>query len=1421
MRKGIASKLLLLFVAFFVLVFVPMRVNAETNNSSITITSQPSDYTGPVKSTAVFKVVAEGDGLTYQWQFYKNDVWKNTTLTGAESDALTVKLESYRDGYIFRCIVTDAYGTSVTSDEAILRIGEPTPPPQPESTITITKQPTDYIGKVKSTAVYTVEADGDDLSYQWQFYKNGVWKDTSLSGYNTDTLTVKLESYRDGYIFRCVISDSHGNSLTSDEAVLQIGEPPKTITITKQPLDYIGKVKSTAIYTVEAEGDDLSYQWQFYKNGVWKNTSLTGCTTDTLTVKLESYRDGYIFRCVISDSHGNSLTSDEAVLSIGVNTYAITFDALNGTFGDGYNTRTIEVDPGRYYFSEMEEPQLPGYSFEGWLYNGTPIMVADITSDMTVTADWFKLCKVTYNLNGGNINGVTADYIEYVDPGTFYPTRMDDLKRDNYVFCGWTYNNQSANRIRITNDITIYAQWTPGYLVTYDATEGHFGGEDVEQQYTTISSYQPAGTYFVGNCIERPVREGYYFDCWTLNGNWADRVNLTGPITFQARWYKDYVVTFDPNGGYFNHYDFENGTNTFNYNPETDTHREGEYHVGWTWPDKEGYEFIGWSTNPSATTVEGQDFDYYLDSDTTFYAIYVKCGKFTYVGNQGYWGDVGEDNYQTVRTEYVRPGRYYSIGTWNPYRPDYDFRGWRFANGQNADDYEYFVDSNMDITVYAQWQRNCTITYDANGGQFGEGEYTQTQYHWSGDQYRIGNWGPNREGYQFDTWYDAAEGGNAVDQMDIVIPEYDLTYYAHWFKIYTITYDANGGQFDGWNDDETQYIHYRTALEGEDYYIDGWNPYREGYEFLGWSLNGNILETNPIILTDDITLTAEWAKIITITYDANGGEFDGWNSNETAYIHYRTCLDGEEYQLDGWRPFLEGYEFIGWSLGGVILENDSIVLHDDITLKAEWAKRVLITYDTNGGRFNGFNSGNNETNYIHYRDALVGEYYFDGWRPERDEYVFKGWSLDKINVIEEPMTVQDDTTLYAVWYKPAVITYITTLGAWNDDGQHVTSIQRSTDDNGHINIDGWWPDHDDGYELLGYTTIEGSNIVEYELDEEIEFLANDMTLYTVWRRMPTITYNANKGKFNDNSDSRVDWYRVGRRVYVGQERPYREGYEFDGWMNAQSVLCDDDLLILQEGDAYTFYAKWVKIHTITYDLNGGDSFYDANSEDKVRDGDVYWVSDFRPDRQGGYRFLGWNPDQNATTASYDWSFIPHSDVTLYAIWEKSTVITFDPGQGAFYRYDSDFDEPFMEDYVHDLYMNEGDVILLDFIPFPQPELEGYSFDGWTLNGVFVDSITVGTEDITLVAHFSKSVTVTFDLNGATFNYFDPDVNDYVDSDYLELDWNTGDILHFKWLPMPVREGYVFAGWTLNDNYLNRLVVPDEDVTIVAQWIPET
>lgn len=48
----------------------------------------------------------------------------------------------------------------------------------------------------------------------------------------------------------------------------------------------------------------------------WSSTSATGATTSRLTIVASAYRNGYKYRCVITDGHGNSITSLPAVLTI-------------------------------------------------------------------------------------------------------------------------------------------------------------------------------------------------------------------------------------------------------------------------------------------------------------------------------------------------------------------------------------------------------------------------------------------------------------------------------------------------------------------------------------------------------------------------------------------------------------------------------------------------------------------------------------------------------------------------------------------------------------------------------------------------------------------------------------------------------------------------------------------------------------------------------------------------------------------------------------------------------------------------------------------------------------------------------------------------------------------------------------------------
>ena len=87
---------------------------------SIEIISQPADVTVASGKEATFKVSAIGDGLTYKWQVSKNGTqWFNL---GSTSDTLKFTVTNTNNGSLYRCIITDENGNSVTSDAATLTV---------------------------------------------------------------------------------------------------------------------------------------------------------------------------------------------------------------------------------------------------------------------------------------------------------------------------------------------------------------------------------------------------------------------------------------------------------------------------------------------------------------------------------------------------------------------------------------------------------------------------------------------------------------------------------------------------------------------------------------------------------------------------------------------------------------------------------------------------------------------------------------------------------------------------------------------------------------------------------------------------------------------------------------------------------------------------------------------------------------------------------------------------------------------------------------------------------------------------------------------------------------------------------------------------------------------------------------------------
>ena len=94
-----------------------------STKTPLSITEQPVSVKTSVGDKITFSVSAEGDGLTYQWQYKATgSSWKNSSNgTGA---SLTVEAASYRSGYQYRCIVSDANGEQLISDAATLTVSK-------------------------------------------------------------------------------------------------------------------------------------------------------------------------------------------------------------------------------------------------------------------------------------------------------------------------------------------------------------------------------------------------------------------------------------------------------------------------------------------------------------------------------------------------------------------------------------------------------------------------------------------------------------------------------------------------------------------------------------------------------------------------------------------------------------------------------------------------------------------------------------------------------------------------------------------------------------------------------------------------------------------------------------------------------------------------------------------------------------------------------------------------------------------------------------------------------------------------------------------------------------------------------------------------------------------------------------------------
>jgi hypothetical protein len=239
-----------------------------------------------VGGTATFAVAASGTPpLAYQWNF------DGTNISGATNVSLTLANVQLTNAGNYAVTVTNAFGSTISSNATLLVGFDPG----------ITTQPASQTNLVGTTATFTVIAGGSTpLSYQWS--KNGA----NIAGATSTNFTVLNVQTNDAGTYSVAITNAFG-SIISSNAMLTVLSPPMIIV---QPTNQSVMVNNSATFTVVASGTlPLSYQWSF------NSTNLVGATNASLTLASVQLTQSGNYSVLVTNIYGSAQSSN-ALLTV-------------------------------------------------------------------------------------------------------------------------------------------------------------------------------------------------------------------------------------------------------------------------------------------------------------------------------------------------------------------------------------------------------------------------------------------------------------------------------------------------------------------------------------------------------------------------------------------------------------------------------------------------------------------------------------------------------------------------------------------------------------------------------------------------------------------------------------------------------------------------------------------------------------------------------------------------------------------------------------------------------------------------------------------------------------------------------------------------------------------------------------------------
>ena len=464
------------------------------------------------------------------------------------------------------------------------------------------------------------------------------------------------------------------------------------------------------------------------------------------------------------------------------NVYTFTYVAnlpsgvTNSNVSDVTETKTYSEVSGGYSFTP-QAPTADGCSFLSWTLeydvNGTPyssirnttaqyrvdanLIINSQTRQFTMTASWKKLYKLNFDPNAG------GDTVAYALSHSDTITSSNFDANGDYTFSfstaptrtGYIYNGASltpgGSIVTKVNEsqfdtledgrwnATIYGSWTKRPVITYhSAFPDYSGGQLTESKDGNIGSQTAIlhpNNLWSSTTVDNATK-GCQFLYWhgddgndyNANANY----DITGDLTLDAVWNKQFALTYLPSGSYYS--GAEGFTVRSDQIASSSTHQFITSH-----PTRNGYDFAGWSLTDGGTeaipsiplsvftlNASGTAFE------ATVYAVWTpKSSTVNYQENlpEGFTAS-GMPADESFTSDDLGDDLKWYWPDETPTADGYTFLGWdmiiRDSDGESQ--HEAFCDKNLifgngivwdfarfaSAVVKARWQKNFTVFYDYN-----------------------------------------------------------------------------------------------------------------------------------------------------------------------------------------------------------------------------------------------------------------------------------------------------------------------------------------------------------------------------------------------------------------------------------------------------------------------------------------------------------------------------------------------------------------------------------------------------------------------------------------------------------------------------------------------------------------------------------